>query len=267
MRQTLLKILFAVCLVFSSIAYGEDQTDEIGSIINTVDSILVEKNARFLASIEITRGSRVTKYDLSIWSKGRTFVSRVDRPIVDKGTVYLLNEKSSWIYYPSIEKIIRTSQSQKILGSDLSFADIVSVNIVNDYHSKLISLNKNEIEALPFVNESKLEGVKASGYIIECTAKKEKTVNYPKIRLFVDANKMPLREEYYTLSGKLLGILSFLDVSDLGGKLKPKRLIMRTTLQASNYTVLYYKEANYDIKIPDIYFSENYMDKLSKAMN
>jgi outer membrane lipoprotein-sorting protein len=259
-------MLFIVCLVFGSIAYGEEQTDEISSIINIIDSILVEKNARFLASIEITRGSRVTKYDLSIWSKGRTFVSRVERPIVDKGTVYLLNEKSSWIYYPSIEKIIRTSQSQKILGSDLSFADIVSVNIVNDYHSKLISLSKNEIEALPFVNESKLEGVETSGYIIECTAKKEKTVNYPKIRFFVDADKMPLREEYYTLSGKLLGILSFLDVSDWGGKMKPKRLIMRTTLQASNYTVLNYKEASYDIKIPDIYFSENYMEKLSKAM-
>lgn len=257
-------ILILFLAMFLSVNAFTENIEGVNALLKNIESMLIDENVKYSASIKIVRNKREIEYDLTIWMKNRDFVSKVEKPIVDKGTVFLNVNNNSWIYYPSIEKTIKSSNKQRILGSDFSFTDISSVNLLEDYDCKLVKLSSHEISEVKGFNPNMVEEFLENGSIIEGIAKANKIVNYPKVRVYINSSDQLIREEFYTISGKLLGILSYEDYEDLGGKIKPKKLVMRTTLSMENYTILTYKKAAYEMNVPNYYFSESYMNKLSR---
>lgn len=255
-------ILLLVALFLTN-AVGESNYD-VTKLLKEIDEMLVDENVQYSATIKVVRERQEMEYALTIWMKGRNFVSRVERPILDKGTIYLNVKNNSWVYYPSIDKTVKSTNKQRILGSDFSVTDIASVNLLEDYECRKINLSPEEIKSLLYFNMDIANDFMETGLIIEAVAKEDKVVNYPKVRCFIDANNRLIREEFYTLSGRMLGVLTYEDYGELGGKLKPKRMIMRTTFHDGRFTVLSYEKANYALEIPHIYFSENYMSRLSR---
>lgn len=261
-----------ICWVFSVLLFVTFfLTDAVGGLdydlpqlLKEIEAMLVDDNAQYSATIKVVRDRQEMEYAMTIWMKGRDFVSRVERPILDKGTIYLNVKNNSWVYYPSIEKTVKATNKQRILGSDFSVTDIASVNLLEDYESRTIHLSPAEIKSLPYFNPDITDDFLKNGLVIEAVAKEGKVVNYPKVRCFIDGNRNLLREEFYTLSGRMLGVLTFEDFGELGGRLKPKRMVMRTTFHDERFTVLVYEKANYDLEIPNIYFAENYMSRLSR---
>jgi hypothetical protein len=258
----LLYILFLFAVLSSSV-FGESVYDVTG-ILEEIEEMLVDADVRYSATIKILREQQETEYAMTIWMKGRDFVSRVERPILDKGTIYLNTQGNAWVYYPSIDKTVKSTNKQRILGSDFSVTDIASVNLLTDYDCRIIDLNPDEFSMLPYFNPEELADCQEKGLVIEAVAKEGKTMDYPKVRCFINAKRQLIREEFYTLSGRMLGILTYEDYGDLGGKPKPKRMVMRTTLHDHRYTVLTYEKADYSLGIPQVYFAENYMPRLSR---
>lgn len=260
-RSGLLTILFLTIFWAAAPLYAGEPG--LTALLQEIEAMLVEDQVRYSATIKIW-GAQETEYAMTIWMKGRDFVSRVERPLPDRGTVYLNVNRNAWIYYPSIEKTVKSTNKQKILGSDFSFTDLGSVNLLADYDCRIIKLTVEEYASLPYFNREVMAGFPEKGLVIEAVAKEGKTVDYPKIRCFLDAGRKLIREEFYTLSGRLLGILTFEDYGELGGKMKPRRMIMRTAFQQERYTVLIYEEAYYEVEIPPVYFSESYLPRLSR---
>lgn len=261
-RRGFLYILLLTVLL-SANTFGKSVHDVTG-ILEKVEEMLVDDNVRYSATIRILRDQQETEYAMTIWMKGRDFVSRVERPILDKGTIYLNVTDNAWVYYPSIEKTVKSTNKQRILGSDFSVTDIASVNLLKDYDCRIIDLSPDEFSSLLYFKPEAVTDFRKNGLVIEAVAKEGKAVDYPKVRCFIDPNHHLIREEFYTLSGRMLGILTYEDYGELGGKLKPKQMIMRTTLHDHRYTVLTYEKADYKLEIPQVYFSENYMPRLSR---
>ncbi|MCL6591043.1 MAG: outer membrane lipoprotein-sorting protein [Firmicutes bacterium] len=257
----LLMFLFFCQVVFSSYSLAQNSVDVI-SMLRYVNSILMENNAQFKIKMVVTRGKKENEYYLTLWTKNRNFVTRTEKPVAQKGQIFLLFNKNCWIYYPKIDKTMKTAASQRLLGGDFSFVDMAAIDLLQDYNSEFINISDDEASSLLFVDSFLLEAIK-TGYIIQCTVKDGKSVSYPKVRLFITDDRRPIRLEFYTISGQLMGVLTYQNYNDLNGKIRPKTMIMRTSLNKDNFTTMYYLEAKYDLNIPDIYFTETYMKSLS----
>ena len=263
MKKTKTLLCFFLCLVLyqSPVAIGE-KTADLTALLKVIDSMMVEDNAQYKLTMTVTRGKKNTEYQMTLWSKGRNFVGRTEKPIAQKGQVFLLNNHNCWIYYPSINKTVKTAQNQRLLGGDFSFTDLASINLLEDYHPEDSSFGGDEIRNLPFADQELVE-LAQEGEIIECLAKAGRQVTYPKVRVLINSSRDPVRLDFFTISGQLLGILLYKDYGELGGKVKPLTMVMRTSLNVDNYTTITYQAAQYDLEIPPIYFTEAYMRNLS----
>jgi len=238
------------------------KTSNITSLVKHIDSIMMEDNAQYKLRMTVTRGKKNTEYELTLWTKGRNFVGRTEKPVAQKGQVFLLSNNNCWIYYPSINKTIKTSQNQRLLGGDFSFADLATINLLEDYDPSFLDLSVDEITNLAFADEQLIQ-MAQKGKILQCLAKEGRMVPYPKVNVFLDQSGNPVRFDFFTISGHLLGVLLYEDYGELRGKVKPLTMIMRTSLNTENYTTVTYQSAKYDLSIPPIYFTETYMRNLS----
>ncbi len=263
-KKFILMLNTILITIFVAISTCFAKQEDILSIIKNVESLLIEKDACFVVKMEIIRENKKSEYTMTIWAKERNFVSRVERPIIDKGTIFLLNKEDCWIYYPTIDKILKSSKKDRLLGSDFSFVDIANLNLLDDYNSKFVDPNLKESIQLPF-DENNLNNAILNGHIIESNSIENKSPSYPKVKTYIANEGIPYRQEFYTLSGRLLGILLYKNFTNLNGKNKPETLMMTTSLNTKNYTILTYKKATYNANIPEIYFTPTYMKELSRG--
>jgi outer membrane lipoprotein-sorting protein len=261
MRKNIFFLLLSLFL-FSLPIFKAQGANDLLSILKHVDSIMVEDNAKYKLRMAVTRGDKTVEYEMTLWSKGRNFVARTEKPIAQKGQVFLINNNNCWTYYPNINKSVKTSQNQRLLGGDFSFTDLASVNLIEDYDSEFYKLRKEDIWEMPFV-DGEFEELIEKGVTLQCLAKEGRTVTYPKVMVFIDESGNPVRLDFFTISGQLLGVLFYQDYGNLGGKEKPLTMVMRASLNSANYTTITHLEANYDLNVPQIYFTEAYMKNLS----
>lgn len=190
------------------------------------------------------RGSRTVVS--KSWSEGeaRTF-SEYLAPAREKGTKMLKLEDKLWIYSPSTDRIIRISGHmlrQSVMGSDLSYEDMME-------DSRL----RNKYEAI--VTASEIIDDREC-WVVELTATTD-DVSYYKMKLWVDQERwVPLKEELFAKSGRLLKKLELKDVTNLGGRWFPKRMIFKDMLKKGKGTEFIIEEIEFDKDIPAYIFSK-----------
>lgn len=206
--------------------------------------------------ISVTRvaTTRMVIHDLR---RTRTVVARsmargVDRffveyeaPPREKGTKMLKLKGRLWIYSPSTDRTILISGHmlrQSLMGSDLSYEDMMEERRLSDIYHPVIS--GTEIT----------DGVECWILSLEAV---EKDVAYQSQKIWVDNIRyVPLRSELYGKSGRLLKVVRSWNFKKSGDYWYPERTTYRDVLKKGKGTELILDSVEFDVPLSERIFSK-----------
>jgi outer membrane lipoprotein-sorting protein len=216
-------------------------------ILNLIDKNLTAKTRIISARMVISgnRGSRTIEFNS--WGEGENkSFTEYTNPAREKGTKMLKLDDKLWIFSPSSDRIIQiTGQMlrQSVMGSDLSYEDLMEDPALENHY-------KATVNASDTVDSRKC-------WILQLNAIKEGEA-YEVRKIWVDQERnIPLKEELYGKSGKLLKRTSFTDVRKIGNRWYPMSFVFKDMLKAGDGTKLVMSSIKFDEPIPH--------DLLSKA--
>lgn len=229
-----------------SAQYPDGQT-----ILTQIDQNLSSRTRVFTSRMIIhgRRGSR--SITSKTWAEGedRAFTEYLS-PAREKGTKMLKLEDKLWIYSPSTDRIIRISGHmlrQSVMGSDLSYEDMME-------NQKLTRYYRAEV-----TGRDRLRG--RDCWRLELTATSN-DVAYHFRKLWVDCERLiPLREELFARSGKLLKQTDLFDIQQLQGRWFPRRILFKDVLKQGEGTEFIVDEIRFDVPIPPYRLSKAVLRK------
>jgi outer membrane lipoprotein-sorting protein len=162
---------------------------------------------------------QVRTFSIHMWKKGSTLTRfRFLAPEDDRDMEVLRRSDDMWNYMPSLKRAVRISPKQEFHGGDFSNSDVLRVDLEQDYTPTL------QAAAQP------------DQAVLDLVAKNDQ-VAYHRVRFWLrKKDAMPLREEFYAASGKLVRTCEFLDVKTFGHLVRPSRYVMRNMLVPSRST-------------------------------
>jgi outer membrane lipoprotein-sorting protein len=240
------KIVILVLLMFCcSILYAEKLTGV--EILKRIDRNYESKN-RISIMTMVIKGRRGTRRMTSkSWGEGteKTFTEYLSPPR-EKGTKMLKLEDELWIFDPKADRIIKIAGhmlKQSMMGSDVSYEDFMEdPQLENTYNVKVIG-------------EETLD--KRLCYVIKLTAKKGKTPAYYLRKLWVDKERfLPLKEELFAKSGKLLKNFTIGEVFKVGDRWYPKKMTFKDVLKKGDGTQIIIDSIKFNVEIPKHIFTK-----------
>ena len=247
MNETIIKTsIFPLLLTLGLSASILAQQPTGDEILKKIDMNMTSSTQVLTSKMVIhgRRGSRTVASKSWMEGESKTF-SEYLSPAREKGTKMLKLEDKLWIYSPSTDRIIQISGHmlrQSVMGSDLSYEDMME-------DSRL----RNKYEAL--ITGSEITDDRDC-WIVELTATVD-DVAYYKMKLWVDKERwVPLKEELFAKSGKLLKKLELKDVTQVDGKWFPKKMIFKDMLKKGDGTEFIIDDVEFDTDIPEHIFSK-----------
>lgn len=240
-----LSVTFLLMISFNAGAQENTQPDP-NELLKKIDENMSADTRHFKATMVIhgKRASRTIRSES--WAEGekKAFTQYLSPPR-EKGTKMLKLDKKLWIFSPSSDRTIRISGHmlrQSVMGSDLSYEDMMEDSkLFVNYHGKL--------EGEVTINDR-------SAWVLKLTAKTDKPA-YSKRKLWVDKEKIvPLQQETYAKSGKLLKKMTTEDLITIGKRTFPKKLIFKDMLKKGKGTEFIFETIEFDIPIPPHIFSK-----------
>ncbi|RKY90785.1 outer membrane lipoprotein-sorting protein [candidate division KSB1 bacterium] len=240
--KSYLKFVFVFLL--SALVYAQSLTPE--QIIKKVDQNLNFNSAITISEMEIfgVRGKRTIK--AKSWAQGRdkAFTEYL-APAREKGTKMLKLGDELWIYSPQADRTIKIAGHmlrQSVVGSDLSYEDFMeNESLLEDYTAKLVALDT--LKQRPC-------------FVLELTAKRS-DVSYFKRKIWVDQQRfIPLKEELFASSGKILKKMEILKVEKIGQRWYPKEIRFKDMMKESKGTIFRILQIQFDVHIPPFIFSK-----------
>ena len=220
-------------------------------ILERVDQNMTINTARTTAQMVITYrdgDERTMQYEA--WAEGtdQSFLE-FTAPARDAGSRFLRRGDAMWIFLPRVGKSVRIQGHmlrQGIMGSDFSYGDASeNPSMVEDYDA---TIERNE----------EIDGRPA--YVLYLNAKRD-DLSYQHRRIWVDAERwVPLKEERFAKSGKLLKTAVLNDVRRIGNRWYPFRIEMDNALQTDTRTTLQILEMDLNVAVPAEVFTVGYLE-------
>jgi len=215
-------------------------------ILEKIDKNMASKST-ISTSKMLIHGARQTRtIEAKSWGMGdeKSFTEYL-APAREKGTKMLKLEDKLWIYSPGSDRTIQISGhmlKQSLMGSDLSYEDMMdNVELLEDYDAGVIG---SEI-----VDERDC-------WIVELQAKTAE-VNYQIRKIWVDKVRyIPLKEELYAKSGKLLKRMELFDITKIDNRWYPKKIVFKDMLKKGLGTEFIIDEIEFDKEIPEYLFTK-----------
>ena len=244
-----MRIFFSFLLISGMALSAQVQLQSVSApdILRKIDRNLALDEAVSTATMIIhgRRGSRTIQS--RSWIKGRdtAFVEYL-KPPREKGKKMLKLGDKLWTYTPDpVDRIITISGHllrQSVMGSDLSYEDITeNPKLSEDYHAEIIG-------------EDSLRGRPC--FVLELTAKK-KDLAYHRRKIWVDKKRwIPLKEERFARSGRLLKTSEILEVFRINNRWYPKRMTFKDMLSRGEGTEYIVDSIKFGVKIPPYKFTK-----------
>ena len=241
--------MIKIIISFLSFTFLLGQSDEVTvqNIIHAMDDNLNAKS-RVMTSKMIVRGRRSSRT-----IESRNWVVGIDQafteylyPPREAGTKMLKLYDKLWIYSPQTDRVIQISGHmlrQSVMGSDMSYNDMM------------------EDRPLEELYEATLEGsvlIDGRDHWIMHLEAKVKGLSYPKRRAWIDKEYLlPMKEELYAKSGKLLKTSAMDGIKKVQGRWFPSRFIFKDELKRnSKGTEWHIDDIEFDVDIPESRFSK-----------
>ncbi len=224
-------------------AQGDDMS--VQDIIEAMDNNLNAKS-RVMTSKMVVHGRRASRT-----IESRSWVVGIDlafteylSPPREAGTKMLKDGDKLWTYSPQTDRVIQISGHmlrQSVMGSDMSYKDMM------------------EDRPLMELYEATLEGsveIDGRDHWIMLLEAKVKGLSYPMRRAWIDKEYLlPMKEELYAKSGKLLKTSTMDGIKKVQGRWFPSRFIYKDELKRnSKGTEWLIDEITFDTDIPESRF-------------
>jgi len=244
MRHIILLLLF-------SFVFGQNEMT-VEEIIQAMDNNLNAKS-RVLTSKMVVHGRRASRtIESKNWVVGTDLAfTEYLSPPREAGTKMLKVGNKLWTYSPQTDRVIQISGHmlrQSVMGSDMSYNDMME-------DRPLVELYEATLE-----RSVEIDGRDHWIMLLEA---KVKGLSYPKRRAWIDKEYLlPMKEELYAKSGKLLKTSTMDGIKKVQGRWFPSRFIFKDELKRnSKGTEWIIDEIAFDVDIPDSRFSKALLRK------
>ncbi len=249
-RAILRSPLAGLLLAFVTTPAGAQQPSPV-EILERVDANMTIRTARTKAQMTVTyRDGDVRNMLYESWAEG-TDMSFLEftAPARDAGSRFLRRDNAMWIFLPRVGKSVRIQGHmlrQGIMGSDFSYGDASeNPSMVEDYDAALEGVE--EIDDRP-------------AYVLYLSAKRD-DLSYQYRRIWIDTERwVPLKQDLFARSGKLLKTSTFSDVRRVGDRWYPFAIGMDNALQSDTRTTLTILELEFNIEVPQEVFTVSYLE-------
>lgn len=248
-----MKIKILILSILSQLVVTSLHAQTADEIIRRADEKYRGKSAYTEMTIQTVRPKWSKEMKMKGWSKGSDYsVSLVLSPAKEKGVVFLMRDQEVWNYIPSLNRSIKFPPSmmmQNWMGTDLTNDDLVKQSsMIDDYDKQILG------------SESK-EGLDC--WKIELIPHEDVAVVWGKIIIWVEKKDyMQLQTNFYDEDGFLVNQMIASDIRDFDGKRLPSTLKVVPADKEHQYTLIHYDVWNFDVSIPDSYFTTNYMKRI-----
>ena len=245
--KRLIKILILIALSFFNVNHPYQtgmvhaQPPSGAEILERVDQNM-SSETRVFSSKMIIHGRRGSRTVVSkSWAEGeeKAFTEYL-APAREKGTKMLKLKDRLWMYSPSTDRTIQISGHmlrQSVMGSDLSYEDMMEDKKLTHHYEAAVT------------GREAVDGFQC--WVLELTAK-TKDVAYYKRRLWVDQSReIPLREELFAKSGKLLKKTELSNIMRHGSRWYPGKMSFKDMLKKGAGTEFIIDEIRFDVEIPE----------------
>ena len=245
-------MIIRLSLLLFTLLFGQKSQMTVEQIISAMDKNLNAKS-RIMKSKMIVHGRRSTRT-----IESRNWVIGIDKafteylsPPREAGTKMLKLGDKLWTYSPQTDRVIQISGHmlrQSVMGSDMSYNDMMEDKPLQDLYEATLegSININGRKHWIMLLEAKVKGL-----------------SYPMRRAWIDTEYLlPMKEELYAKSGKLLKTATMTGVKKIQGRWFPSRFIYKDELKRnSKGTEWVINEISFDINIPESRFSKAMLRK------
>ena len=239
--------MIKIIISFLSFTFLLGQSDDmtVQDIIKAMDDNLNAKS-RILTSRMIVHGRRSSRT-----IESRNWVVGIDQafteylsPPREAGTKMLKLGDKLWTYSPQTDRVIQISGHmlrQSVMGSDMSYNDMMENRTMEELY------------------EATLEGsvmIDGRDHWIMFLEARVKGLSYPKRRAWIDKEYLlPMKEELYAKSGKLLKTSTMDGIKKVQGRWFPSRFIFKDALKRnSKGTEWVIDDIQFDVEIPEHIF-------------
>jgi outer membrane lipoprotein-sorting protein len=244
-----MKLLLIILFIIPTIVRAQEPTGK--EILERIDKNLSAKST-ITTSKMIIHGARQSRIiEAKTWGIGeeKAFTEYL-APAREKGTKMLKLEDKLWIYSPGSDRTIQISGHmlrQSLMGSDLSYEDMMD-------NSKLLENYDAGVIASEVIEERDC-------WIVELQAKTAE-VNYQIRKVWVDKGRfIPLKEELYAKSGKLLKRMELFDIIKIDNRWYPKKIVFKDMLKIGDGTEFIIDDIEFDQQIPEYIFTKASLKK------
>jgi outer membrane lipoprotein-sorting protein len=220
-------------------------------ILQRVDENMNAKT-RILTSkmiIQGRRGSRTITAKSYIKGEDQAYTEYLS-PAREKGTKMLKQDDFLWTYSPATDRTIRIAGHllrQSVMGSDLSYEDMME-------DSKLQNVYDASV-----IDTVEIDGREC--WVLELLAKTT-DVAYHKRKVWVDNQRfIPLREERFAKSGKLLKTTDIKSVKRMGNRWVGEEVVFKDVLKKGKGTTFIIESIEFDKPISSHMFSKAILRK------
>lgn len=232
-------LVVALASVLAAVPAAAQPTPE--DILRRIDQNMLIESAKMRAEMTIKyRDGDERRLEFLSWSDGRdrSFLE-FTKPARDAGSRFLRLEDKMWIFLPTVGKSVRIQGHmlrQGLMGSDFSYGDASeNPSMVDDYDATVE--RRDTLDGRP-------------AWVLELEGKRS-DLAYASRRIWVDAERwVPLKEERYARSGKLLKTATMGDVRRVGGRWYPFSIELDDALQTETRTSMRFLDLELGVPVP-----------------
>jgi outer membrane lipoprotein-sorting protein len=241
-------MLLATLLIAPPLAAQVTASISAEEILQRADQVRIpQEGFEVVVRIRSSEDGRPTEERLyKVLSRGNenTIVMTVEPP-AERGQILLMRARDLWVFLPRLSQPVRLSLAQRLTGQ-VANGDIARANFTGDYTPKLVGTDKLGKDSL---------------YVLDLIAVDRK-VTYQRVRFWVrQSDFRPYKAEFYSLSDRLLKSCTYEQFSNLGGKIRPTRIVMMDALNQGAVSTMEYTDLKLR-ELPDQIFTKEYLRRL-----
>lgn len=252
--------LFLLFFTAVGLAEGQTTSDEHLERLKRADANWSYLNSDFSAEYHIvqeTPGEGRTVTVAAVFRRDREDIYTIIilEPDVDRGTGYLKQGDTLWLYDPDSKRFNTTSSRDRFQNSNARNSDFTRSTLAEDY--EILSVEKvrlGRFDAFLYELESDEEGV-----------------TYPYMKIWITDDGRILKTEDHSLSRQLLRITAAPEYQRLGSKMIPKKIYMIEVLEGAyidgefvnERTIVTVTQPSFK-PVPDSVFSKAFLERMSR---
>jgi len=247
-----LLLLVIAIRVFSQQA-GTTNPADLQAILRSIDDFGTFQSADFTADYTIVSqvpGEERSVFEARIFRRDREdkFLLIISEPALRRGEGYLQVGDTGWSYDPESREFAVFQLRDNFQGTDARTSDFAGTRLEDNY--RVSAIIQGQLGSFPV-------------YILTLEALNDRVAT-PTMKIWVrQDNFLVLRQEDYSLSGRLLRTALFPSYARAGGYFVPTRMLFVDNLNEGERTEVNVRNISF-APIPDNLFTRNYLERVSR---